>query len=101
MPTHPVVLVNLLKVEPGRQEELVALLKHNIEAVVSTLSGWKASRLMAAADGQGVVIYSEWETPAAVDAMRADPRMQAYFPRIRELASFESMMASEVFGRSR
>ena len=99
--TEPVVLVNVLKVEPGRQDALISLLKRNIETVVRTLGGWRASRLIAAGDGAGVIIYSEWETPAAVEAMRNDPRMKAYFPQIRELASFDSILGETVFDENR
>jgi quinol monooxygenase YgiN len=101
MTTEPVVLINLLKVEPSQQGALIALLKRNIETVVNTLGGWRTSRLIAARDGASVVIYSEWETPAAVAAMRADPRMQAYFPQILELASFESVLGDAVFSDNR
>jgi quinol monooxygenase YgiN len=97
MKTEPAILVNVLKVEPGNQAALIALLKQNIDTVVRTLAGWRASRLIAATDGASVIIYSEWNTPAAVEAMRADPRMQAYFPRIRELASFDSTLGETVF----
>jgi quinol monooxygenase YgiN len=97
MTTGTVTLINQLKVEPGKQAALIALLKGNIETVVTSLAGWRESRLIAAGDGSSVTIYSEWESPAAVDAMRADPRMQAYFPRIRELASLESTMGETVF----
>lgn len=57
--------------------------------------------MIAANDGTGVVIYSEWETPAAVEAMRSDPRMKAYFPEILELASLDSIIGSAVFGETR
>ena len=93
MASELVTLINLLKVEPGNQAALIALLKRNVETVVSTLSGWRASRLIAANDGASVIIYSEWETQAAVEAMRADPRMRAYFPQILELATFEATLA--------
>ena len=92
MTTGPVILLNHLKVEPAQQAALVALLKRNIDTVVCTLAGWRESRLIAARDGASVTIYSEWESAEAVDAMRADPRMQAWFPRILELASFESTL---------
>eukprot|EP01133_Synstelium_polycarpum_P030235 gene30235-37394_t len=62
-----VILINLLKVKPGKQEALIALLKQNIDTVVRMLPGWKTTRLIAAKDGAGVVIYSEWENPAAVE----------------------------------
>lgn len=97
----PVILINLLKVKPGKQDALIALLKQNIETVIRTFDGWRMTRLIAAKDGTGVVIHSEWETPAAVDAMRNDPRMRAYFPRISELASLDSIMGSPVLTETR
>ena len=96
-----VILINQLKVDPANQQALIALLKQNIDTVITTLEGWKASRLIAAKDGTSVTIYSEWQTPAAVQAMREDPRMLAYFPKIRELASFDSIMGETVFSHSR
>nr|WP_314091539.1 antibiotic biosynthesis monooxygenase family protein [uncultured Shinella sp.] len=101
MTDTPVILINLLRVKPGKQDALIALLNENIDTVIRTLDGWKATRLIAAADGTGVVIHSEWQTPAAVEAMRNDPRMQAYFPRIAELASLESLLGSIVSSASR
>src|ERR1700745_1608041 len=92
-----VILINLLKVKSGKQDALIALLKQNTDTVIRTLHGWKTTRLIAAKDGTGVVIYSEWESPAAVEAMRSDPRMKAYFPKIVELASLDSIMGSAVF----
>ena len=97
MSDRPVILINMLKVKSGTQEALLTLLKRNTETVIRTLPGWKKTRLIAAKDGAGVAIYSEWETPEAVAAMRADPRMQAYFPRILELATLESVVGSAVF----
>lgn len=101
MTDHPVTLINLLRVEPANQPALLALLRENVETVVSTLDGWKTTRLLAGADGASVVIYSEWNTPAAVEAMRADPRMQVYFPRIQELASIDSSIGRAVLNASR
>ena len=100
MSDETVILINLLKVQPGKQEALIALLKQNTDAVIRTLHGWKATRLIAAKDGAGVVIYSEWETPAAVEAMRGDPRMKAYFPKISALASLDSLMGSTVLSET-
>ena|SRR5579863_2821624 len=101
MPDESVILVNLLKSKPGKQDALIALLKQNTDTVIRTLPGWKSTRLIAAKDGAGVAIHSEWETPAAVEAMRNDPRMQAYFPRILELASLDSIMGSAVLSETR
>ena len=101
MSDESVVLINLLKTEPGKQDALIALLKQNLDSVVRTLRGWRTTRLIAAADGAGVVIYSEWENPAAVEAMRNDPRMRTCFPKIAELASLDSVMGSTVASEAR
>ena len=101
MSDESVILINLLKVKPEKQDALIALLKQSTEAIVRTLPGWKTTRLIAAQDGAGVVIYSEWETPAAVEAMRSDPRMKAYFPKIIELASLDSIVGSAVSSATR
>lgn len=94
-------IINLLKVDPANQAALIALLKSNIDTVISTLGGWKSTRLIAARDGTSVVIYSEWQTPDAVEKMRSDPRMMAYFPKILELASLDSMLGGEVYHHAR
>jgi quinol monooxygenase YgiN len=101
MSDRSVILINLLKVKPGKQDALIALLKQNTDTVIRTLDGWKTTRLIAAQDGAGVVIYSEWETPAAIEAMRSDPRMKAYFPKISELASLDSIVGSAVLSETR
>jgi quinol monooxygenase YgiN len=101
MSDQPVILINVLKVKPGKQDALIALLKQNTKTVIRTLDGWKLTRLVATTDGAGVVIHSEWESPAAVEAMRSDPRMKAYFPQIGELASLDSTMGSLVFSQTR
>jgi quinol monooxygenase YgiN len=101
MSDQSVILINLLKVKPGKQDALIALLKQNIDTVIRTLHGWRATRLIAAKDGAGVVIYSEWENPAAIEAMRNDPRMKAYFPKIAELASLDSIVGSAVLSETR
>lgn len=96
-----VILINLLKVKPENQDALIALLKQNTETVIRTLPGWKTTRLIAAQDGAGVVIYSEWESAEAVEAMRSDPRMQACFPEVMELASLDSTVGSAVWSETR
>jgi quinol monooxygenase YgiN len=101
MSDEPVILINLLQVKPGKQNALITLLKQNIDSVVSTLDGWKTSRLIASKDGASVVIYSEWDRPAAVEAMRSDPRMKAYFPKLLELASIDSIVGAAVLSQSR
>lgn len=46
MPDAPVVLINLLRVKPGKQDAPTALLNENIDTVICTLHGLKVARLV-------------------------------------------------------
>jgi hypothetical protein len=48
----------------------------------------------------GVVAYSAWETYAAVEAMRSDPRMQTYFLKII-VTSLDSIVSSALLSETR
>ncbi len=67
-------MINLLKVKPGKQDALIALLKQNTDTVVRTLLRLEGDP----ADHRGKRRRrrrhrAEWETSAAVEAMRSDP----------------------------
>lgn len=89
-------LINVLTVDPENQGALVELLRSNTDTVIRTLDGWIATNLIASNDGARVVIHSQWRDAAAVDAMRRDPRMVAYFPQIAALAKFDSIVGEIV-----
>jgi len=95
-----VTLINVLTVEPANQPQLLALLRNNTENTISALKGWIATNLIASRDKRRVVIYSQWKTLADVEAMRADPRMVAYFPRLSALASFDSIVGDVVLSHT-
>jgi quinol monooxygenase YgiN len=99
--SQPVTLVNVLSVEPSKQQELVGSLRQNTETVIKTLKGWIATSLIASNDGKRVIIYSQWDSPADIEAMRSDPRMQAYFPKVAALASLESIAGATVMAHQR
>lgn len=85
-------LLNILTVDPVKQTQLLEMLRENVDTVIHTLDGWISTRLIASADGKRVVIHSQWRNAAAVAAMRSDPRMVAYFPKLAALASFDSIV---------
>jgi quinol monooxygenase YgiN len=90
-------LINVLTVEPENQEKLIDLLRRNTESVVSRLDGWISTSFIAAKDQRHVVIYSQWRDLASVEAMRTNPDMVAYFPRIAALAAFDSLAGDVVY----
>ncbi len=93
-------LINVLTVDPANQTQLVELLRENTDNVVRTLDGWIATNLIASPDGTRVVIHSQWRDAAAVEGMRKDARMGAYFPRILALATFDSIAGNVVHAAS-
>jgi quinol monooxygenase YgiN len=93
-------LINVLTVEPEHQEKLIELLRDNTDNVVCTLEGWMSTSFIAAKDQRHVVIYSQWRDLASVDAMRTNPRMVAYFPRIAALAAFDSIAGDVVYNHN-
>ena len=56
-----------------------------------------STSFIAAKDQRHVVIYSQWRDLASVEAMRANPDMAAYFPRIAALAAFDSFAGHVVY----
>ena len=97
----PITLINVLTVKSSRQSELLDSLRQNTETVIMGLKGWISTNLMASADGQRVIISSQWENAASIEAMRADSRMQAYFLKVLELASLESTLGTVVLSHQR
>jgi quinol monooxygenase YgiN len=90
-------LINILTVEPENQQKLIKLLRDNTDGVVSKLDGWISTSFIAGKDQRHVVIYSQWRDLASVEAMRANPDMAAYFPRIAALAAFDSFAGHVVY----
>jgi quinol monooxygenase YgiN len=92
-------LINILTVEREDQSKLIELLRVNTENVVSTLDGWISTSFIAGKDQRQVVIYSQWRDLASLEAMRANPDMAAYFPRIAALAAFDGFAGDVVYTR--
>ena len=91
------ILLNVLTVDPANQAQLLELLRTNVDTVIRTLDGWISTNLIASTDGTRVVIHSQWRDAASVAAMRRDPQMVAYFPRIAALAAFDSVVGDVVY----
>ena len=85
-----------LTINPANLERVLDMLRDNIETVIRTLDGWIATELVAGADGTRIVIHSQWRDAAAVAAMRADPRMVAYYPQLAAVATIDAIMGEVV-----
>ncbi len=92
-------LINVLTVEPENQQKLIELLRDSTENVITKLDGWISTSFIAATDQRHVVIYSQWRDQASVEAMRTNPDMVAYFPRVAALAAFDSIAGGVVYNQ--
>jgi quinol monooxygenase YgiN len=92
-------LINILTVEAQNQQKLIRLLRDSMESVITRLDGWISTSFIAATDQCHVVIYSQWRDVASVEAMRANPEMVAYFPKVAALAAFDSLSGDVVYNR--
>src|SRR5882757_9160469 len=90
-------LINILTVEPENQQKLIKLLRDSTESVITRLDGWISTSFISATDQRHVVIYSQWRDLASVEAMRTDPDMVAYFPKIAAFAAFDSVVGEVVY----
>lgn len=85
--SDPVTFMNVLDVEPSKQQELLDLLAEGTEKVVSHRPGFVSVTLLASADGGRVVNIARWESADAVKATQADPEAAQYARRTAEIAT--------------
>lgn len=71
------MVISTFTVAPGRQRELLDLLRANAEEVLRHQPGFVTADLLAASDGTTVVNHARWTDAAAVRAMTADPAVRA------------------------
>jgi quinol monooxygenase YgiN len=90
-------LINILTVEPENLQKLIKLLRDSTESIITRLDGWISTSFIAATDQRHVVIYSQWRDLASVEAMRTNPHMVAYFPKIAAFAAFDSFVGDVVY----
>jgi quinol monooxygenase YgiN len=82
-------LINVFDVEPKHQEELIKILKGGTETLLSKQPGYVSAAIHQSRDGKHAVVYSQWRSQQALQAVRAHPALQQYFARVREIATFE------------
>ncbi|MEU6708962.1 antibiotic biosynthesis monooxygenase family protein [Streptomyces wuyuanensis] len=96
---RPVVtLINILKVSPEHQNEVLALLAEATEDSIKHFPGFICANFHASLDGKSVANYSQWESEEDFHAMMSDPKIQTilekaaanvleFHPRLYEVAS--------------
>lgn len=82
--------VNVFKVEPRHQSQVMELLEEGIDAVFSKAPGWISSSLHRSRDGQRIIVYAQWQDASYIEAVRQDPKLKPYVARFAGLGEMET-----------
>jgi quinol monooxygenase YgiN len=84
--SQPIItLVNVFKVDPDRQAELVALLQEVTDRVMSRMPGFVSASLHSSLDGKSVVNYVQWESREAWEAAIRKPEAREHIAVIESI----------------
>jgi quinol monooxygenase YgiN len=88
MADGPITLINQFSLQPEHQDRVVGLLAEVTEQIVRHAPGFLGSTLHRSLDGTAVTMVARWESRAAYEAMRADPRPLPWFQQALEVSTF-------------
>jgi len=71
--SQPVILINVVTVEPDKPPEVVELLTRVTEDHVRQAKGFESAKLHRSLDGAKVTMYAKWRSDEGYQAMRSDP----------------------------
>src|SRR5258705_2226335 len=86
------VLINVLTVEPDKQQQLRELLARTTETAVRHAPGFISSSLHRGLDGTKVTMYAQWRSVEDYQAMRENPAPLPYLRQALAIAKFEPGM---------
>lgn len=90
--TDFVTLINVFRVEPGKQQELVTLLARATETSVRHVPGFVSAALHSSVDGTKVAMYAQWQSVEHYQAMRANPVASPFLEQALRIATFDPGM---------
>jgi quinol monooxygenase YgiN len=85
-------LINVFKVDPQNQQQLVDLLTLATEDSVRMIEGFISSSLHRSIDGTKVTMYAQWQSREVYEKMRSNPTASPYLEQALKIASFEPGM---------
>jgi heme-degrading monooxygenase HmoA len=87
MSDQPVTFINVLDVDPDRQEELLDLLTRGAQDVIRHRPGFLSMALLASADGRRVINLAQWTSADDARATQTDPDAADYTARAAAIAT--------------
>jgi quinol monooxygenase YgiN len=84
-----VVVINVFRVGPEDQEQLIDLLTQATERFVKNAAGFLSATLHRSTDGSKVVMYARWRSARDYQAMREDLAPRPFLERALTFATFD------------
>lgn len=85
--SSPVTFVNIIDVDPSKQQEVIDILNEGTEQVISKRPGFISVTVLASADKSRVVNIARWKSADDAKATQADPAAAAYAERTAAIAT--------------
>lgn len=85
--SRPVTFINVIDVDPSKQQEVIDILNEGTERVISKRPGFVSVTILASADRSRVVNIARWESADDVKATQADPIAAEYVTRTAAIAT--------------
>ncbi|GAB3633847.1 hypothetical protein GCM10027421_32000 [Microbacterium shaanxiense] len=85
--SSPVTFVNIIDVDPSKQQEVIDILNEGTEQVISKRPGFISVTVLASADKSRVVNIAQWKSADDAKATQADPAAAAYVERTAAIAT--------------
>ncbi|MGI5219339.1 antibiotic biosynthesis monooxygenase family protein [Nocardia sp. CA-290969] len=79
--------INIIDVDPEKQQDVIALLTKGTEEVIQHRPGFVSVRVLAAADGSKVINIAEWASPEDAKATLGDPAAQQFAKQVAALGT--------------
>ena len=84
---NPVTFINVVEVEPSKQQEVIDVLREGTEQVMSKRPGFSSVTILSSLDKGRVVNIARWDSAQDVAATQSDPAAAEYAKRTAEIAS--------------
>lgn len=83
--SNPATFINVIDVDPSKQQELIDVLLEGAGQVISQRPGFLSVRVLASLDGSRVVNIAEWASAGDAKATQSDPAAADYARRAAAL----------------
>ncbi|HMR50710.1 MAG TPA: antibiotic biosynthesis monooxygenase [Arachnia sp.] len=85
--SSPVTFINVIDVDPTKQQEVIDILNEGTEQVISKRPGFISVTVLASADKSRVISIARWDSADDVKATQADPVAAEYAKRAAAIAT--------------